>query len=87
MTIPKCFQIFANDVRLTETDIERLKPIISSWSATTNDIIGAAPESDLEKLIIIELMTLKRSHILERVVNRLCTYRRNDLRAKVEALL
>lgn len=87
MIIPKQLQIFTEPVQLSDKDFERLKPLISSWSNELNEILGKSCEADLERLIVIELMTAKRGHLVDRLVNRLSTIRKKDLRAKVKKLL
>ena len=87
MIIPKHLQIFADPVQLSDKDYERLKPLISSWSTTLNEILAETCEADLERLLVIELMTAKREHMTNRLVARLSTARREALSAKVKELL
>jgi len=85
--IPARFQIFAKHVEMSDKDRERLEPHLGNWKGLNEVFLIGVGEMDLERLIILELMGKRRALILDRLVQRISSVRRDRLHQRIEKCL
>ena len=83
--IPSRYRIF--DVRVSDEDAERLGIHLGCWGKLNSLFLKGVNDSDLKRLIMLELAGAKRRPILTRLQMRLCKHARRELAKKVGGLL
>lgn len=86
MKIPASHQVFDNTVVVSEKDFERLSPHLGNWTRLNDLLLLGVNESDLQRLVVIELQGSKRPQILGKLLARYGRARQVRLAAKVEEL-
>lgn len=76
MKIPARFQVFDRPVTLSTKDAERLAPHLSHWMKLNEILLLGVPESDIERLVILEMRGQKRHAILQRLIWRYLAVKR-----------
>ncbi len=87
MTIPKKFQIFDQPVELSDKDAERLKSYLSGWMSLHAFLLQGVNDADIRRLMILEIMGMRRLSILDRLMSRLNTNQRKKFQIKLGAAL
>jgi hypothetical protein len=87
MTIPKKFQLFDEPVELSDKDAERLSCYLSGWMSLHAFLLQGINDADIRRLVVIELMGMRRRSILDRLLSRLTTNSRKKVQTKLEAAL
>lgn len=87
MRIPSKYQIFEQPVALTSKDAERLSYHLGNWTRLNEVMLLGINLPDLRRLVVLELMGLKRRSILSRVLGRIAKEQRRDRWAKIERAL
>lgn len=86
MKIPQSFQVFDTDVVMSGKDQQRLSPHLSCWKRLNEILILGVNESDLQRLIVIELMESRRQEILKRLLSRYGRARQEAIVRRVQKL-
>jgi hypothetical protein len=84
MNIPKRYQIFERPVVITDKDEERLRPYLSSWNRVIECLLRGASPTDVERLIIMELIGSGRPAILNKLLVRHGKNQRQLLQRKID---
>lgn len=84
MTIPAKYQIFDTPVELSDKDSERLSPYLIGWGRLHALFQSGVNETDLKRLIILEMMDRRRDAMISRLVMRLGRVQRLKLEAKIK---
>lgn len=71
MKIPDRYQVFDLPVSLTYGDQDRLAPHLANWNKLHEILLLPVTESDLQKMVIIEMMTKKRFRLIDRLLYKL----------------
>jgi hypothetical protein len=87
MTIPKKFQLFSEHVELSDKDAERLGSYLSGWMSLHAFLLQGVNDADIRRLVVIELMGMRRRSILDRLLSRINTNSRKKVQIKLEAAL
>jgi len=87
MTIPKKFQIFDEHVELSDKDAERLSVYLSGWMSLHAFLLQGVNDADIRRLVIIEIMGMRRLSILDRLMSRLNTNQRKKIQTKLKIAL
>ena len=87
MKIPPKYQVFAEQVFISDKDEDRLQPHLSSWRALHLLMATGVNEPDLHRMIVLELVGAQRKHILQRLIGRLSTVRDEELTRRIERCL
>jgi hypothetical protein len=87
MTIPKKFQIFDKPVELSDKDAARLSSHLSGWMKLHTFFLEGVNEPDLQRLLVIEMMGMRRRSILDRLLSRIGSSTRDRIQAKVSAAI
>ncbi|MFZ9966250.1 MAG: hypothetical protein ACO3IN_04555 [Steroidobacteraceae bacterium] len=87
MRVPSKYQIFEQPVVLTSKDAERLSYHLGNWTRLNEVMLLGINLPDLRRLVVLELMGLKRRSILSRVLGRIAKEQRRDRWAKIERAL
>lgn len=84
MKIPTRYQIFETPVVITDKDEERLRPYLSSWNRVIEFLLRGAGPTDVQRLIIMELMGPARDAILHKLLVRHGKFQRLALKRRIE---
>lgn len=88
MKIPPRFQVFATVVVLSDKDALRLQPALAGWPTLNRVVLQEeTPRTDLERLIIMELLGKRRLVLVNRLVMRLGKLHRREIRERIEKAL
>jgi hypothetical protein len=85
--IPKKYQVFDLPVELDSKDVERLSPHLSGWNKLNEMFLLGMNESDLRRLVVIELMEGRRWAIINRLLGRLAKVEREKYKRRIERAL
>lgn len=88
MKVPLRYQVFPTPVVLTDKDAQRLSPCLGYWSKL--HILLKKPgfnASDLQRLVVLELINKQRKHIITRLLMRLGGVERKAVEDKIKAAL
>jgi hypothetical protein len=87
MKIPLKYQVFDEDVEISEKDHQRLSVHLIGWNRL-NEIflLGSINESDLRRLVIMEVMGARRSTIINRLLGRLQKLQRKQIDYRIAKL-
>lgn len=77
------YQVFDDPVELESKDIERLKSHLTGWNKLNEILLLGINESDLRRLVIIELMGSRRMTIINRLLGRLATIQRERIKTRM----
>ena len=83
--IPSRYRIF--DTRITDKDAQRLGIYLGCWGKLNKLFLQGVNDSDLKRLIMLELAGAQRRPILDRLQMRLCRLERRRLAELVESRL
>ena len=86
MKIPKKYQVFDSVVEMDSKDAQRLGVHLSGWNRLNEIMLLGINESDLRRLVILELMGAKRPTIIQRLLGRLAKTQRQKLDERIERL-
>lgn len=88
MKIPLKFQVFDQNITLSDKDAERLTPCLGGWNRLNElFLLSAVNEGDLRRMIMLELLGGKRRRMLDRLLMRLGTLQRQRIREKITKAL
>jgi hypothetical protein len=87
MKIPLKYQVFDELVEISEKDHQRLSVHLIGWNRL-NEIflLGSINESDLRRLVIMEVMGARRSTIINRLLGRLQKLQRKQIDYRIAKL-
>ena len=87
MKIPIKYQVFDEPVEISEKDHQRLSVHLIGWNRL-NEIflLGSINESDLRRLVIMEVMGARRSTIINRLLGRLQKLQRKQIDYRIAKL-
>ena len=86
MKIPIKYQIFDSVVEISDKDAERLSVHLSGWNQLNEMFLLGVNETDLRRLIVLELMKARRTSMLSRLLGRLAKAERQKFLRKIERL-
>lgn len=86
MKIPSRFQVLDSPIALTYADQERLGVHLSNGNRLNEVMLLGISESDLAKLIILEVMGKNRKRILDRLLPQFLREQRKRIEGKIEVL-
>lgn len=86
MKIPQKWQVFDEPVVLPSKDAERLMPYLVGWTRLA-DLLKNINESDLMRLVILELLTKQRRKILDRLLMRIGRVQRKRIEERIAKCL
>lgn len=84
MKIPIRYQIFDRFIAIGDKDEERLRPYLSSWNRVIDCLLKGISPSDVQRLIIMEMMGAARKPILHKLLVRHGKNQRLLLQRKME---
>jgi len=84
MKIPPSYQIFDLPVTLSHRDQDRLGPHLSNWNRLNEILLLSPSETDLRKLVILELMGKQRKAIITRLLPAIQRAERKRIEFKIE---
>jgi len=87
MRIPSRFQIFENEVLLTDKDAERLQVHLSNWRRLHEILLLGVNVDDLRRLVILELIGNGRRFILTRLLGRIAKLQRQETMQRINRVL
>ena len=87
MRIPNRYQIFDEPVIMPDEDVVRLSPYLSGWNHLINQLIVGVNESDVQRLIIMELLGKRRQPILHKLLVRYDRFQRERIEDRINQLL
>lgn len=87
MRVPSRYQIFENEVILTDKDAERLQVHLSNWRRLHEIMLLGVNMSDLRRLVILELIGNGRRFILTRLLGRIAKLQRIETMQRIDMLL
>jgi hypothetical protein len=87
MNVPAKLQIFESPVTLTDKDAERLTPYLTGWPKLHSKLMAGVNEPDLQRLVILELLTKRRKAILDRLLMRLGRIHRHRTQEKINKVI
>jgi len=87
MRIPSRFQIFENEVLLTDKDAERLQVHLSNWRRLHEILLLGVNIEDLRRLVILELTGNGRRFILARLLGRITKLQRQETMQRINRVL
>jgi hypothetical protein len=87
MRIPSRFQIFENEVLLTDKDAERLQVHLSNWRRLHEILLLGVNVEDLRRLVILELIGNGRRFILTRLLGRIAKLQRQETMQRINRVL
>ena len=87
MKIPIKYQVFDEPVEISEKDHQRLSVHLIGWNRL-NEIflLGSINESDLRRLVIMEIMGARRKTIINRLLGRLQKLQRKQIDYRIAKL-
>jgi hypothetical protein len=87
MRVPSKYQIFEQSVVLTSKDAERLSYHLGNWTRLNEVMLLGINLPDLRRLVVLELMGLRRRSILSRLLGRIAKEQHRNRWAKIERVL
>jgi hypothetical protein len=87
MRVPSKYQIFEQPMVLTSKDAERLSYHLGNWTRLNEVMLLGINLPDLRRLVVLELIGLKRRSILSRLLGRIAKQQHRDRWAKIERVL
>jgi hypothetical protein len=87
MRIPDYAQVFPNPVVISDKDVERLSPHLSGWMSLHEIMLLGINESDLQRLVVLELLGKKRKDILQRLTARIASTRLAEMKRRIALCL
>jgi hypothetical protein len=81
------YQIFEQPVILTNKDADRLSYHLGNWTRLNEVMLLGVNLPDLRRLVVLELMGLKRRSILSRLLGRIAKEQHRERWAKIERVL
>lgn len=87
MKIPLKYQVFDEDVEISDKDHQRLSVHLAGWNRL-NEIflLGSINESDLRRLVIMEIMGSRRPSMINRLLGRLQKLQRKQIDYRIAKL-
>jgi len=87
MKIPIKYQVFDEDVEISEKDHQRLSVHLIGWNRL-NEIflLGSINEPDLRRLVVMEVMGARRMTMLNRLLGRLQKLQRKRIDERIGKL-
>lgn len=86
MKIPLKFQVFDAPVFISRKDYQRLAGYLSGWMRLA-ELLADINESDLMRLVVMELLGKQRQKIIDRLLMRLGRVNRNRIQARIQKCL
>lgn len=86
MKIPAKYQVFDSAVVLSSKDAERLSPYLVGWMHLA-ELLKDINETDLTRLVILELLGKQRRKILDRLLMRLGRVQRKRIEERISKCL
>ena len=83
MTIPRRFQIFDQEVVITDKDVERLRVHLCNWQQLHEILLLGVNAEDLRRLVILELAGHDRETIISRLLGRLAKVERREMKKRI----
>ena len=83
MTIPRRFQIFDQEVVITDKDVERLRIHLCNWQKLHEILLLGVNAEDLRRLVILELAGHDRETIISRLLGRLAKVERREMKKRM----
>lgn len=80
------YQVFDVLVTMDTKDAERLKVHLSGWNKLNDFFLAGVNESDLRRLVIMELMGACRSTMITRLLGRLAKLERQKILGRIAQL-
>lgn len=87
MIIPHKYQVFDDEVAMSDEQEKRLSPYLSNFNKLYAKLVDGVNDDDLRRMLIIELMGKARPAIIDRIRKRLLRQTRERIDAKIENLL
>lgn len=87
MRIPSRYQIFENEVELTDKDVQRLQVHLSNWGRLNEILLLGVNIPDLRRLVVLELMNNGRLFIITRLLGRIAKIQRQENMQRVRRAL
>lgn len=87
MRIPSRYQIFENEVELTDKDVQRLQVHLSNWGRLNEILLLGVNIPDLRRLVVLELMNNGRLFIITRLLGRIAKLQRQENMQRVRRAL
>jgi len=87
MRVPAKYQIFEQPIVLTSKDAERLSYHLGNWTRLNEVMLLGINLPDLRRLVVLELMGLRRRSILSRLLGRIAKEQHRNRWAKIERVL
>lgn len=87
MRIPSRYQIFENEVELTDKDVQRLRVHLSNWGRLNEILLLGVNIPDLRRLVVLELMNNGRLFIITRLLGRIAKIQRQENMQRVRRAL
>lgn len=87
MKIPTKYQVFDEEVEISDKDRQRLSVHLVGWNRL-NEIflLGSINESDLRRLVVMEIMGSRRMSIVNRLLGRLQKIQRKQIDYRIAKL-
>lgn len=83
MSIHRRYQIFDQEVVITDKDVERLRIHLCNWQRLHEILLLGVGAEDLRRLVILELAGHDREAIISRLLGRLAKVQRETLKRKI----
>ena len=87
MKIPAKYQIFDQQVEISDKDNERLSVHTTGWNRLNEILLLGINESDLRRLVVIELMGPRRMTIIDRLIGRISKLEKARIRDRIQKLV
>ncbi|MFM2124310.1 MAG: hypothetical protein RL328_761 [Acidobacteriota bacterium] len=87
MRIPAKYQVFDQPVEISDKDNERLSVHASGWNRLNEILLLGINESDLRRLVVIELMGPRRMAIIDRLIGRISKLEKARIRDRIQKLV
>ena len=83
MSIHRRYQIFDQEVVITDKDVERLRIHLCNWQRLHEILLLGVGAEDLRRLVILELAGHDRETIISRLLGRLAKVERREMKKRI----
>lgn len=83
MTIPDKYQIFDSPVTLSDKDEQRLSGYLTGWNRLIEKLMADVNRYDLQRLVVMELMSKQRRPIVAKLLVRLGKIEREKIELRI----
>lgn len=87
MKIHQRYQIFDQPVEVSDKDKQRLSIHLAGWNKLNEMLLLGINESDLRRLVLIELMGARRMTIIDRLIARISKLEKVRIRERIQKLV